>query len=107
MDFLAAASALTWLGVRLFGVRLGPTDWLDAVDLRMIFIKKSYTAIRLAKMVKIPTCCRRRFRCRWSRFGLVSSGLVLEFLVKVMVLVDVDSGDGVVDVEGGFGGGGC
>ena len=40
MDFLAAASALTWLGVRLFGVRLGPTDWLDAVDLRVIFIKK-------------------------------------------------------------------
>ena len=37
MDFLAAASALTWLGVRLFGVRLGPTDWLDAVDLKMIF----------------------------------------------------------------------
>ena len=55
-------------------------------------------------MVKIPTCCRRRFRCRWSRFGLASSDLVLEFLVKVMVLVDVDSGDGVVDVEEG---GGC
>ena len=33
--FLAAASAFTWLGVRLFGVRLGPTDWLDAVDLEL------------------------------------------------------------------------
>ena len=35
LAFLAAASALTWLGVRLLGVRLGPTDWLDAVDLKM------------------------------------------------------------------------
>ena len=33
LAFLAAASALTWLGVRLLGVLLGPTDWLDAVDL--------------------------------------------------------------------------
>ena len=65
-------------------------------------------------MVKIPTCCRRRFRCRWSRFGLASSGLVLEFLVKVMVwwvlrgvsVVDVDIGDGgggVLDVDRGGG----
>ena len=36
--FLAAASAFTWLGVRLFGVRLGPTDWLDAVDLELSWV---------------------------------------------------------------------
>ena len=32
LAFLAAASALTWLGVRRLGVR-GPTDWLEVVDL--------------------------------------------------------------------------
>ena len=34
LAFLAALSALTWLGVRRPGVREeGPTDWLEVVDL--------------------------------------------------------------------------
>ena len=82
--FLAAASALTWLGVRLLGVRLGPTDWLDAVDLGMTNKNLiSATGDPDHQMVKIPTCCRRRGHlCRWLHFVLASTGPVLGFLIK-------------------------
>ena len=87
LAFLAAASALTWLGVRLLGVRLGPTDWLDAVDLGMtnknLISGSSATDDSDHKLVKIPTCCRRRgHQYRWLHFVLASIGLVLGFLIK-------------------------
>ena len=85
LAFLAAASALTWLGVRLLGVRLGPTDWLDAVDLGMTNKNLiSATGDPDHKVVKLPTCCRRRgHQYRWLHFVLASIGLVLGFLIKV------------------------
>ena len=53
LAFLAAASAFTWLGVRLLGVRLGPTDWLDAVDLKMTNKNLKFVCNHDDKEVKI------------------------------------------------------
>ena len=70
--FLAAASALTWLGVRLLGVRLGPTDWLDAVDLK---IKESHVRLQLGSMMtnllssSRPPVSLVTLRARFNRSG--------------------------------------